>query len=624
MSSSVSSAGSSRDFFTPASNRPEHVVQFYQDDKFLIDVVSRFVGSALAAGDATVLIATAAHREGVEQVLRKRGLEIGPAARQGRFVAVDATETLSQFMIDGLPDEERFRSVVGAILAQAAASVSGERRIAAFGEMVNILWATGNYEAALRLEQLWNRIAKEKSFSLLCAYPITGFDSAKHTEAFLNICGEHGAVFPSENFPATSAENERLRGVTLLQQQAAAMQSETALMQSEQRFRLFVEAVRDYAMFMLDPSGKIATWNNGAERIKGYKPWEIIGQHFSVFYPEEDLKSRKPWHELEVAAEEGRFEDEGWRLRKDGTKFWANVIITAIKDESGRLLGFGKVTRDLTEKKRAHQELERAHQHLQKEVIERRIAEKKLHKSEESLRRLSQHLLRTQDEERKRIGRDLHDSLGQCLAILKINLDSLQLALPASQAKAISQIDQCLHLTDEAIREVRTIAYVLYPPMLEELGLNSAISWYLDGFASRSEIKITFDAAPELERLERPVELVLFRVLQESLANVHRHSGSATAHIRLFQENGSAVLEVEDEGKGFPDAMLDLDRDELASSFGVGLRGMSERLRDLGGTIELKLAKKQGAIVRAEIPQREQKSALENLEITPKKHESAA
>jgi PAS domain S-box-containing protein len=624
MSSSVSSAGSSRDFFTPASNRPEHVVQFYQDDKFLIDVVSRFVGSALAAGDATVLIATAAHREGVEQVLRKRGLEIGPAARQGRFVAVDATETLSQFMVDGLPDEERFRKVVGAILAQAAASVSGERRIAAFGEMVNILWATGNYEAALRLEQLWNRIAKEKSFSLLCAYPITGFDSAKHTEAFLNICGEHGAVFPSENFPATSAENERLRGLTLLQQQAAAMQSETALMQSEQRFRLFVEAVRDYAMFMLDPSGKIATWNNGAERIKGYKPWEIIGQHFSVFYPEEDLKSRKPWHELEVAAEEGRFEDEGWRLRKDGTKFWANVIITAIKDESGRLLGFGKVTRDLTEKKRAHQELERAHQHLQKEVIERRIAEKKLHKSEESLRRLSQHLLRTQDEERKRIGRDLHDSLGQCLAILKINLDSLQLALPASQAKAISQIDQCLHLTDEAIREVRTIAYVLYPPMLEELGLNSAISWYLEGFASRSEIKITFDAAPELERLERPVELVLFRVLQESLANVHRHSGSATAHIRLFQENGSAVLEVEDEGKGFPDAMLDLDSDELASSFGVGLRGMSERLRDLGGTIELKPAKKQGAIVRAEIPQRERQSALENLEITPKKHESAA
>src|SRR5205807_3614422 len=146
-----------------------------------------------------------------------------------------------------------------------------------------------------------------------------------------------------------------------------------------------VEAVRDYALFMLDPKGNIMTWNTGAERIKGYKPSEIIGQHFSIFYPEEDLKSRKPWHELEVAAEEGRFEDEGWRLRKDGSKFWANVIITALRDEGGQLLGFGKVTRDLTEKKRAREKLEQAHQYLQKEVVERRITEKKLHKSEESL-----------------------------------------------------------------------------------------------------------------------------------------------------------------------------------------------------------------------------------------------
>jgi PAS domain S-box-containing protein len=625
MSSSISSAGESKSFFSLAGDKPEHVVQFYQDDKFLVDAVSGFVGSALAAGDAAVLIATAAHREGVEQVLRKRGLEIGEAARQGRFIELDATETLGQFMIDGLPDQDCFRKVIGAKLAQVAASVVGERRqIAAFGEMVNILWATGNYEAALRLEQLWNQLAKEHSFSLLCAYPISGFNSAKHTEAFLKICAEHSAVFPSESFPATSREEDRLRSVTLLQQQALAMQSESALLESEQRFRLFVEAVRDYALFMLDPQGNIMTWNAGAERIKGYKSWEIIGQHFSVFYPEEDLKSRKPWRELEGAAEEGRFEDEGWRLRKDGSKFWANVIIAAIKDETGRLLGFGKVTRDLTEKKRAHEELERAHQHLQKEVVERRTAEKKVQRSEESLRRLSQHLLRTQDEERKRIGRDLHDSLGQSLAILKINLDSLQLALPSSQAKAIGQVDECLQLTDEAIREVRTIAYLLYPPMLEELGLKSAISWYLDGFASRSKIRITFDAAPALERLERPVEVALFRVLQESLTNVHRHSESPTAHVRLFEDNGSAVLEIEDEGKGFPEAMLDLDKDELASSFGVGLRGMNERLRDLGGTIELKPANRRGAIVRAVVPYKQERPSIKNSEITSKKHESAA
>jgi PAS domain S-box-containing protein len=604
MSSSLSSAGEGKSFFSPVGDKPEHVVQFYQDDNFLIDAVSGFVGSALAAGDATVLIATAAHREGVEHVLRKRGLEIGQAARQGRFLALDATETLAQFMVDGLPNEERFRKVIGATLAQAAASVAGERRgVAAFGEMVNILWATGNYEAALHLERLWNQLAKEHSFSLLCAYPIAGFNSAKHTDAFLKICAEHGAVFPSESFPATSHENDRLRSVTLLQQQAVAMQSQTALLQSEQRFRLFVEAVRDYAIFMLDPTGNIMTWNNGAERIKGYKPWEIIGRHFSVFYPEEDLKSRKPWYELEVAGKEGRFEDEGWRLRKDGSKFWANVIITAIKDENGRLLGFGKVTRDLTEKTFTSMELQRVLENLEKEVTERRRAEQRVYRSEQSLRRLSLHLLRTQDEERKRIGRDLHDSLGQCLAILKINLDSVRLALPPAEAKVLSQVEQCLQLSEEAIREVRTIAYLLYPPMLEELGLNSAIPWYLEGFSKRSEIKISFETQPDFARLPRAAELALFRVLQECLTNVHRHSGSKIAKIRLFEEDGLVVLEVADEGKGFPAAMLDLNDDDVPSTFGVGLRGMNERLRDLGGMVELKSGhNKKGAIVRATVP----------------------
>jgi PAS domain S-box-containing protein len=625
MSSSPSASAETREMPPQTNHKPEHVVQFYQDDKFLIDAVSGFVGSALAAGDAAVLIATGAHREGVEQVLKKRGMEIGQAALDGRFIALDATETLAKFMVNGLPDDELFKAVIGSRLAQAASSVAGERRrIAAFGEMVNILWATGNYEAALHLEQLWNRLAEQHSFSLLCAYPIAGFNSTKHTDAFLKICAEHSTVFPSESFPVMSREDDRLRSVTLLQQQAVALQSETALLQSEQRFRLFVEAVRDYAIFVLDPQGNVATWNNGAERIKGYKPWEIIGQHFSVFYPEEDLKSRKPWRELEVAAKEGRFEDEGWRLRKDGSMFWANVIITAIKDEGGRLLGFGKVTRDLTEKKHAHQDLERANAHLEKEVNERRKAEKRLHRSEDSLRKLSLHLLRTQDEERKRIGRDLHDSLGQCLAMLKINLDSLQLSLPSSEAKALAKVAQCVQLSEEAIREVRTIAYVLYPPMLEEMGLNSAIRWYLEGFASRSHIKISFEVAPDFERLPRPVELALFRVLQESLTNVHRYSESATAQIRLFEERGSVVLEIEDEGKGFPPAMLDLNNDDLPSAFGVGLRGMNERLRDLGGKIELRPGKKNGAIVRALVPRKQEQPAMEDQESTPEKHESAA
>ena len=121
-------------------------------------------------------------------------------------------------------------------------------------------------------------------------------------------------------------------------------------------FRLMVESVRDYAIFMLDKEGYILTWNLGAENIKGYKADEIIGKHFSVFYPEEDLKWGKPAYELKVATEVGRFEDEGWRLRKDGTRFWANVVITALRDKEGVLRGFGKVTRDLTERKQAEEQ----------------------------------------------------------------------------------------------------------------------------------------------------------------------------------------------------------------------------------------------------------------------------
>jgi PAS domain S-box-containing protein len=124
---------------------------------------------------------------------------------------------------------------------------------------------------------------------------------------------------------------------------------------SEERYRLLVASVRDYAIFMLDPKGYVLSWNAGAERIKGYRAEEIIGRHFSTFYPPEDIRAAKPEYELEVAAVEGRFEDEGWRLRKDGTPFWANVVITALRDEHGVLQGYGKVTRDLTERKQAEE-----------------------------------------------------------------------------------------------------------------------------------------------------------------------------------------------------------------------------------------------------------------------------
>ena len=127
--------------------------------------------------------------------------------------------------------------------------------------------------------------------------------------------------------------------------------AEDALRLSEERFRLLVQSVKDYAIFMLDPTGHVATWNDGAQRIKGYTEDEIVGKHFSIFYPPEKQAEHFPEYELKVAAREGRFEDEGWRVRKDGSRFWANVVITALRNPEGRLVGFGKVTRDLTERR---------------------------------------------------------------------------------------------------------------------------------------------------------------------------------------------------------------------------------------------------------------------------------
>jgi PAS domain S-box-containing protein len=375
-------------------------------------------------------------------------------------------------------------------------------------------------------------------------------------------------------------------------------EAEEALRSSEERFRLLVQGVRDYAIYMLDPQGNVSSWNEGADHIKGYKADEIIGKHFSVFYPEEDRRAGKPQKELEAARQAGRFEDEGWRVRKDGSRFWASVVITALKDDSGALCGFSKVTRDITEKRQAQEALEKSHAALQREVAEKTEAQRKVEASERSLRELSGRLLRMQDEERGRLGRELHDTLGQYLSALKMGLEVLSSG--ESGKSAATHLAECIDMADECIREVRTISYLLYPPMLEEMGLQMAIEWHVDGFTRRSGIQVDCEVQPEIGRLPRDIEVAVFRVFQESLTNIHRHSGSPTAQVRLWLVDGNIVLEVKDEGKGAPAGALEFTGDGLGT-LGVGLRGMNERARQLGGRLELSSSEK-GMTVRAIIP----------------------
>ena len=580
----------------------EHIVQFYAEATFFVEAVSRFVGGALAVGDAAVVIATSGHQRELERRLSARGLDTGKAAAQGRHVVLDASELLDRLTVDGTLDERRFTDVIGGILIQVRSANDGkDRRIAVFGELVALLWAQGRQQEAIRVEQLWNELAKKYPFSLLCAYPIVAFNNESHIEPFLKICEQHSGVAPSENYLGLGTEEERFRTIAQLQQKAQVLEKRLTLRRSENQFRLLVEAVRDYAIFMLDPEGKISTWNIGAERIKGYKAWEIVGRHFSCFYPEEDVRSGKPQWELAVAEKEGAVQDEGWRVRKDGSKFWAHVTITAVRGDAGELLGFAKVTRDVTEQMQTQQA-------LQREVAERREAQQQLHGSEESLRQLSLHLLRTQDEERRRIGADLHDSLGQYLTVLKLKLASVAALAEKNSVEVSQDLAQCIGLTDDCIKEVRTVSYLLYPPLLEEMGLKSAIPWYLEGFGARSGIETSLEAEPDFGRLPRDSELALFRVLQESLTNVHRHSGSQTARVRLLIKEGEAVLEIEDQGKGISPQLLEKSGPDWMGALGVGLRGMNERMRQLGGRLEV-FSNKNGTKVRALVPAKSQSAA---------------
>jgi len=335
-------------------------------------------------------------------------------------------------------------------------------------------------------------------------------------------------------------------------------------------FRLLVDQITDYAIFLLTPSGEVATWNPGAQRIKGFQPYEIIGKHFRTFYPRAAQIAQIPEEELTIAAAVGRFEDEGWRIRRDGSQFWANVIITAIRNRQGELLGFGKVTRDLTERKSA----------------------------EERLRDLSGSLLKAQDQERGRLGRELHDTVGQYLVAAKMSLDGL-LSYENVDPQVRQRVDDSLAHVHRAIREVRTLSYLVYPPMLEEMGLGSAIRWHLEGFSKRSGIQAECERCDEV-RLHKDAELALFRVFQESLTNVHRHSQSKTARIRFVVHDHTAVLEVKDEGTGLPAELGELNAVSV-SKLGVGIRGMAERIRQLGGQLSIN-STLHGTTVKATIP----------------------
>ena len=326
--------------------------------------------------------------------------------------------------------------------------------------------------------------------------------------------------------------------------------AEHALWESEERFRLLVQNVVDYAIFMLDPSGYILSWNAGAERIKGYRPNEIIGKHFSVFYPDEDNAADKPARELETAIAEGRVEDEGWRLRKDGTRFWANVVITALLDDNGKLRGFGKVTRDLTERRTAEQ------------ILDER-------------RRLLRHLVHAQELERRRIAWDVHDDSIQSMVAVGMRLQLLAGRLPEEHRETLTRLDEAVRGT---ITRLRTLVFQLRPTAIDRHGLVSALTDFL------RDVVVGWGLAPTLHydelTAEPPTEtaITIFRICQEALTNVRKHAKAGSVDVHLSTVDYGTRVRVIDDGIGYS-----LEQAEAQPLEHFGLIEMRERAETASG-----------------------------------------
>ena len=350
----------------------------------------------------------------------------------------------------------------------------------------------------------------------------------------------------------------------------------------------------DDAIISKNLDGVITSWNKSAEKMFGYMAKEAIGKHITLIIPpERRTEEQGILQRLRRGERVDHFETV--RMRKDGSTFDISLTISPVKNAAGQVVGASKVARDITERKRADEALLQSQESYRKlsekldvEVqartreVEDQAADKA--RQSEQVRELSWLLLRTQDEERRRIARELHDSTGQLLAALQLNLTMLSQTQPGMSEAASKHLAGAIQLSDQATKEIRTMSYLLHPPLLDEMGLAGALQWYTHGLTERSGLEIDLNVQEEVGRLAPDIELVIFRIVQECLTNVHRHSGSKTAGIHLTRTNGSVTVVVQDAGKGMSAQQLATVRSQGS---GVGMRGMQERVRQFHGKMNI-------------------------------------
>jgi PAS domain S-box-containing protein len=371
-----------------------------------------------------------------------------------------------------------------------------------------------------------------------------------------------------------------------------------------------VENVTDYAIFVSDLDGKIVSWNRGAEKVFGYTAKEAVGQNCSILFTSEDRDKNEPEKERKTAREEGSAEDERWHLRRDGSLFFASGIQTPLFDETGRHTGYAKIARDLTERVMLQEALEQANANLEFKVGERTA---ELNESNESLRTeviertesermrvaLLRKIVQTQEDERKRIARDIHDHIGQQIIGLKLHLQLLQEEVKDS-SKLTGKVVALQEIAENIDSEVDFLAWELRPSVLDDLRLAAAMKNFTKEWSIHFRIPAEFhqsglDGKPLLPE----IEINLYRICQEALNNICKHAEASNVSVLLEHRDGRISLVVEDDGIGFePGKKAVVTSDDR----GMGLLGMKERAELVGGDIEIETALGKGTTVYVRVP----------------------
>jgi PAS domain S-box-containing protein len=379
----------------------------------------------------------------------------------------------------------------------------------------------------------------------------------------------------------------------------------------EQQSRILditLSSISDFA-YIFDREGRFAFVNQALLKLWGLKIEEAVGKNFfELKYPDE-LAARLQQQIQKVFETSEGLIDETEYTSPTGVAGYYEYIFCPVFDREGKVELVAGSTRDITERKRVEAELRRSQERLRElaesleSQVQARTRELEIRNNDvvlqsEQLRELSIRLMTTQDEERRHIAREMHDSAGQIVAALSMHLAQISSKTGDSNVELKEIVGDALTLIKELDQEIRTTSYLLHPPMLDELGLRAALAWYVEGLAKRTAVQVNLSIA-EFQRLPPEMELTIFRVVQECLTNIHRHSGSKTADIRVALDHAGFTIEVRDFGHGISAPNLAKIRNRAV---GVGLRGMRERVRPYAGDVRIDSQEGHGTTITITLP----------------------